>query len=486
MRTYEELVGGVGQAVAFRARRQLARELLREHSASILIGDRSFALYDMAMSGVSFFAGAEAPGWQVNDILDVEIRVHEATAYRGQARVAREERVYGQRRIGLQLLSGFLDLLEMQRLDIEQALTRDLLGGPERVFDRVPADYREVLLQALHFVGMYQKKLGFHEAWLSETGRNEKEERDALVLRAIEAIRPRWLTLCKAAGEVCAPMLRDRVTLLAAKACTEALLTPLMMGSPVLHRSYTKPLGYPGDFTIMLHIYRDTFEGETAFGRVFHKLACEDPLASGVRTRKKLLRGLMTAEYSRLAALGRGMQALSLGCGSAREVVEFVEELPQPPRGAKWTLIDQEEKALSMAYHDVLRAIQTRGGGCSAQCLYLSFEQLIRDPMAIRGEVQDLVYCVGMFDYLPKRRAQVLVQALYDRVAPGGLLAIANACGPNAHFWQAELVLDWSLIYRDPEQLRGLADPIAGAATSIEVRREESEAYDFLLVRKPS
>ena len=33
MRTYEELVGGVGQAVAFRARRQLARELLLAQSS---------------------------------------------------------------------------------------------------------------------------------------------------------------------------------------------------------------------------------------------------------------------------------------------------------------------------------------------------------------------------------------------------------------------------------------------------------------------
>lgn len=486
MRTYEELVGGVGQAVAYRARRQLARELLREHSAAILIGERTFSLYDMAMSGVSFFAGSDAPNWQVNDVLDVEIRVHEATVYRGQARVAREERVYGQRRIGLQLLTGFLDLLEMQRLDVEQALARDLLGGPERVFDRVPTDYREVLLQALHFAGTYQKKLGYHEAWLAETGRNERDERDSLVRRAIEAIRPRWTALCRSAGQVCAPMLRDRVTLMAAKACTEALLTPLMMAAPLLHRSYTKPLGYPGDFSIMLHIYKDSFEGDTAFGRVFHKLACEDPLAAGVRTRKRLMRDLMTEEYQRRAAAGHGLRALSLGCGSAREVVEFVEELPEPPRGAKWTLIDQEEKALSMAYHDVLKAIQARGGGCTAQCLYLSFEQLIRDPMAIRGELQDLVYCVGMFDYLPKRRAQVLASALYDRVAPGGLLAIANACGPNEHFWQAEVVLDWSLIYREPEQLRALADPIAASAASVEVRREESGAYDFLLVRKPA
>ena len=75
MRSYEELLGGFGRAVAFRARRQLARELVREHAASIVIGDVSFPLYDMAMSGVSFLAPGEAPAWPVDAVVDVDIRV---------------------------------------------------------------------------------------------------------------------------------------------------------------------------------------------------------------------------------------------------------------------------------------------------------------------------------------------------------------------------------------------------------------------------
>jgi SAM-dependent methyltransferase len=486
VRTYEELLGGLGQAVAYRARRQLARELLREHAAAIVVDGRSFPLYDMAMSGVSFFAAGDAPQWRVDEVLEVDIRVAEASAYRGRARVAREERVYGQRRVGLQLLSGFLDLHEMQKLDVEQALTRDLAGGPERIFDRVPPDYRQVLMQALHFAGFYQRKLGAHEAWVAETGEGEREERDWLVQRAAEAIRPRWKALCAAAARACAPLLKDRVSLMAAKACTETLLTPILLAAPVLARAYHKPLGYPGDFTVMLHIYKNAYEGEGAFGRVFHKLACEEPLAAGVRTRKNLVKQLTAGEYARRRAEGQGMRALSLGCGPAREVVEYLAEAPEPPEGVHWTLIDQEEKALSVAYHDVLRGIAARGAHSTAQCLYLSFEQLIRDPLAIRGEPQDFVYCVGMFDYLPKRRAQALVRALYDRLSPGGLLAVGNASGPNEHFWQCELVLDWSLIYRDPEQLRRLADLVAGEAAEVEVRSEPSRAYDFLLVRKPT
>lgn len=484
MRTYEELLGGLGQAVAFRARRQLARELVREHAAEIVIGGTRYPLYDMAMSGVSFFAPADAPRWEVNDIVEVDIRVHETSAFRGRARVAREESMYGKRRVGLQLLSGFLDLHEMQRLDEEQALARDLVEGPERIAARVPAPYRDVLGRIVYFATFYRRLLDYHEARLRDDDVGAAGARDELVRRALAAIRPRWHELRLMAAAAARPVLGDRQAMAATKAMTETLLTPVLMAAPVIARAYTKPLGYPGDFLVMLHIYKDGLEGDSAFGRVFHKLACEEPLSAGVRARKDLVKELTAGEFARKQAAGAPLRVMSLGCGPAREVVEYLTESPEPPRDVHWTLIDQEEKALSVAYHDVVRAIAGRGGSCSAQCLYLSFEQLIRDPAAIRGEPQDFIYCVGLFDYLNDRRGIALTTALYDRLGPGGLLAIGNAIEPNGHFWLCEFVLDWTLIYRDREGLGRLAEAIPSA--QIEFRREAAQAYDFLLIRKPA
>jgi extracellular factor (EF) 3-hydroxypalmitic acid methyl ester biosynthesis protein len=485
VRTYEELTGGFGQAIAFRARRQLARELLRERASAVAIAGAEFQLYDMAMNGVSFLAPPDAPRWQVDDVLEVDIRVHDTSAYRGRARVAREERLYGQRRVGLQLLSGFLDLHEMQRLDEDQALSQDLIDGPERLLDRIPASYREALLAAVHFASFYKRTLGYHEARLRDADTVSVDEREALARRAVATIRPRWNGLRLAAARAALEVRGDRLTLAAAKAATETLLTPLLTAAPVLHRAYTKPLGYAGDFSVMLHIYKDGFEGDTAFGQVFHKLACEEPLSAGVRTRKDLVKQITAREHARRAAEGLPLRAMSLGCGPAREVVEFLSESPEPPASIHWTLIDQEEKALSVAYHDVLRAIDARQADCTAQCLYLSFEQLIRDPSALGGEPQDLVYCVGLFDYLNKRRGQALLSSLYERLLPGGLMAIGNAQGPNSHYWLAELVLDWTLIYRDRDELRQLAAPLLAVGAELEIQREASEAYDFMLIRKP-
>ena len=169
--------------------------------------------------------------------------------------------------------------------------------------------------------------------------------------------------------------------------------------------------------------------------------------------------------------------------GESRVQLRLLGESAEPLRDVHWTLIDQEERALSVAYHDVVRGIATSGSSSSAQCLYLSFEQLIRDPKAIRVEPQDLIYCVGLFDYLSERRAQALTRALRERLRPGGVLAIGNALAPNDHFWLGEFVLDWSLIYRDRAAIRRFAADVDPAA--IEIRREASGAYDFLILREP-
>ncbi len=484
MRTYDELTGGFGQAVAYRARRQLARELLREQAAHVVIEGTHFQLYDIAMNGVSLLVPSDMPAWAVDAVVEVDIQVHGTHAYQGRARVAREERIYGQRRVGLQLLSGFLDLHEMQRLDEEEALTRDLQDGPERVYAGVPAAYREVLLAAVHFAAFYRRCLDEHEARLADH-EGAEAARIALAARAVDHIRPRWWQMRQQAAAAALSVRGDRRTLAAAKALTETLLTPIVTAAPVLHRSFHKPLGYPGDFSVMLHIYRNTFEGSTVFGKVIHKLACEEPLSAGVRTRKDLVKRLMAGEHTRRQTAGEALRAMSLGCGPAREVVEYLSETANPD-GVHWTLIDQEEKALSVAYHDVLQGIAARKSTSSAQCLYLSFEQLIRDPLAVRGEPQDLIYCVGLFDYLNTKRAQALLLALYERLSPGGLLVVGNAAGPNDHYWMCEFVVDWTLVYRDRDEMREVAAPVLALGADLTIERESSGAYDFLLVRHPA
>ena len=372
----------------------------------------------------------------------------------------------------------------MQRADQEQLLLDDLRDGPERSLAAVPESYRKILMEAVLFTSYYRRALAEYETRIGESGRAEFA-RNELALRAITAIRPRWHELRVRAAEATLPLRASRGAMAGAKEATELLLTPILQAAPVLSRAYHKPLGHAGDFTVMTHIYKDGFEGDTVFGRVFHKLACEEPLSAGVRAWKDLVKELTLAEHRRKASQSAPLHVLSLGCGPAREVVECLSEAKTRVSDIHWTLVDQEERALSVAYHDVMRALLSKGDSCSLQCLFMSFEQLIKDAQSLQGELQDFIYCVGLFHYLDKRRAQNLLATLYDRLAPGGLVAVGNACWPNDHFWLADFVLDWHMFYRTPDELRDLAMPLTTVGATLEVRRESAGAYDFILIRKP-
>jgi len=105
-------------------------------------------------------------------------------------------------------------------------------------------------------------------------------------------------------------------------------------------------------------------------------------------------------------------------------------------------------------------------------------------PLQARGS-QHFIYSAGLFDYLRESKAQTLICALYDLLAEGGLLAVGNLVAPNEFYWGAEFLMDWTMLYRTREEMFRLATLLPDSA-EVELLVEPSEAYHFLVVRKPN
>jgi extracellular factor (EF) 3-hydroxypalmitic acid methyl ester biosynthesis protein len=489
-KTYEDLMGALGRAVYFRPERRRARDIFsRNAGAAVAIGDETYALFDLSLNGLSFTCVTVPASWQPGKEISLAVVVRGQSAYRGRARIARVEPTGAGARVAVALTDGFVDVTRVLELDEDGQLDDDLGAGPEPVRARIPASYREAVERAVHLAQYYRRALARHEARQRHKGREGLERLEALTVRAADALRPRWRELEHAASRAALPLLADPAALRAAKEYTETMLTPLLIEAPMIRRSYTKPLGYPGDYQVMMYYYDNAFEGDSTFARVFHKFFVEHPLSNGVRTRKDLVRDLITSEQERFAELG-GDQAhyrvTSLGCGPAREVAEYVARAAGWRGHITWTLIDQEEETLSVAFHDVHRHLARSASRGHISCLNLSFSQILQDPSVLDAtEPQHLIFATGLFDYLREPRAQALLAALYQRLAPGGLVAIGNAKSPNLHFWSPEMILDWSLLYRTDEEMRRLGARLPEGA-EIEVVLEPGEAYYFLLARKPA
>jgi len=488
VKPYEALMGSLGRAMFYRPERQRVRELLsRDARPKLLINGRRYPLFDVSMNGLSFLTPDQSGEWEIGATIDLELLMHSEPVYHGTAHVARVEPGPRGSRIGVGLMTGFLDLPEIRRRDDQKLLEEQMDMGATAQFARVPQAYREKVTEILHFFQYYRRAFDYHERRFRAEGATDSDLL-AFAQRAYEMLMEPFYELNRQATAAALEFMGDRETLVAAKEYTETVLTPLTLDIPLNKRAFLKPLGYPGDYQVMLYYYNKSFEGDSVFAKVFHRIIIEHPLAHGVCTRKDFIVDLMEAEHDRvLEARGDGCEfrVASLGCGPAREVSDYVARRKTWPGNAIWTLIDQEEEALGVAFRACKREIGEWGSTAQLDLLNLSFVQMINEGVPLHDpESQDYIYCTGLFDYIKESRAKELILALYELLAPGGLMSVGNAVGPQDCFWTPEFLGDWSMIYRTREDVLRLGGRLPDNA-EVEVVIEPGKAYYFLNVRKP-
>jgi SAM-dependent methyltransferase len=487
VKSYESLMGSLGRAMFYRPERQRVRELLsRDSRPKLLINGSEYPLFDLSMNGLSFLTLNGGDGWSVGNTIDLELLLHGEPIYRGTAHVARVEPGPRGARVGVGLMTGYLDLPEIRRRDDQKLLEEQMDRGAAAQMAKVPRAYREKVTEILHFFQYYRRALDYHERRFRAEGATDSDLL-AFAQRTYETLREPYFQLHREASAAAMEFIANREVLIAAKEYTETLLVPLTLDIPLNNRAYLKPLGYPGDYQVMLYYYNKSFEGDSVFAKVFHRIGIEHPLAHGVCTRKDLIVELTRSEHDRVLA-ERGdsceFRVASLGCGPAREVSDYVAERRSWPGSATWTLIDQEEEALGVAYRSCKREIGEWGSAAKLDLLNLAFVQMINEGVPLHDpESQDFIYCTGLFDYIKESRGQVLICALYDLLAPGGKMSVGNAKAPQDCFWTPEFLGDWSMIYRTRDEVERLAGKLPEAA-EFEVVTEPGNAYNFLNIRK--
>ncbi|HEX9159257.1 MAG TPA: class I SAM-dependent methyltransferase, partial [Rhizomicrobium sp.] len=277
-----------------------------------------------------------------------------------------------------------------------------------------------------------------------------------------------WRVLWRTGNEIARSVMGERERRDAVKEFTEVVLTPELRGGAVWDRSYAKPLGYPGDFGIMNQVYDWERAGTDAYAMLLHRVGLE--VAECIKTRMEVVR----SEIGNVVAStnGRCARVLNLGCGSAREVETWLSRSRAAPPRVEFTLIDQEQLALDYAYRAAYPHIVRSEGRSRLNCLHISFTDLLRGNSEMKHlPPQDLIYSVGLLDYLTDRRAASLVRRLFELLVPGGLLIIGNMNEtPLSNLWPMEFITDWSLHYRSEQQMLAWVEGLdpAGAWTDTE------------------
>jgi extracellular factor (EF) 3-hydroxypalmitic acid methyl ester biosynthesis protein len=481
MLAYEELKGAGGREVWFRAPRYEARKLFPHLPPRVGVNSSLHKLHDISLGGIAIVCNQSAEEIpDVGEVIPLTIQQSGYTIFEANARVCRRESTVFGSKVAFTFVNGFVEFEKLLSRNVQAqiALQSALFSG--EATQLVPRDYRVFCADLLKVLGSYRDLLdeNMNLAKQFDRGFDFDGAFEACEARLVQ----HWRVLWRTGNDLARSIMGNREVLEATKAFTEVVVTPVMRRGAIWDRSYAKPLGYPGDFEIMNQVYDWERRGTNVYEMLLHRLGLE--VGEFVKTRMEVVRAQI-GQLIQEKGNARAARILSLGSGPAREVELFLNGAGLKNKRVEFTLIDQEQAALSYAIEKTYPYVLSAMGQARVQCLNISFTDILRGTGSLGSlPPQDLVYSVGLVDYLADRRAQALTRRLYETLAPGGLLIIGNMNEtPASSLWPLEFVADWTLHYRSEPEMLAWTTAFQPAAVWTEL--ESTERVRLLFVRKP-
>jgi extracellular factor (EF) 3-hydroxypalmitic acid methyl ester biosynthesis protein len=254
--------------------------------------------------------------------------------------------------------------------------------------------------------------------------------------------------------------------------CLAHPVRELLHQEPYTRRSFRQPRGYPGDAGMIDYLYlRGPAPDEqvTDLGLALHQVAIRTPSGYGVRFRRDLAARLIDQTAARTAL----PSVLSVACGHLREAERSSAVLER--RLGRFVAIDQDEESA--------KVVSKEWGSYGVEARCQSAAELIRAGASV-GRF-DLVYALGLYDYLAIGPARMLTRHLFDFVAPGGSLVVANFVPGNLEAGYMEAFMRWNLVYRTPDELRAVCELLpAGEVAGADVWTEDAGGIAYLTVKR--
>ncbi len=242
------------------------------------------------------------------------------------------------------------------------------------------------------------------------------------------------------------------------RAFAQAALHPLILRAPFVYRTYTKPLGYAGDYQMVNQIMEDPRQGPSTYFQIVNVAFLATAVAKAHRNRIEILVNFLTRMADKARERGRPVRILNVGCGPAIEVQRFISSYANP-EWIHFELLDFSEEALAWSSERLTSLNESLGNKAIFHFQRDSVHQLIKRRLPSNleeGREFDAVYCAGLFDYLSDKVCAKLMQHFAARIVHGGSMLVTNVHLNNPEKSTMEHVLEWYLIYRDQAKMSSL------------------------------
>jgi CRP-like cAMP-binding protein/SAM-dependent methyltransferase len=244
-------------------------------------------------------------------------------------------------------------------------------------------------------------------------------------------------------------------------------MLPYVLTTETADRFYSKPRGYAGDYLAIHRIYQNEGGGTGRIGPLVDQMFLETPPSKAVRNRRTLFADEIVGTVR--AKPGDPVKVLCMASGPATEVFDAFAVLEEKGR-LKVTLMDIDLQAL--AFVDEIRTKHKLQNQITLVNENLIALYLGRGKTKV--EPQDLIYSIGLIDYLNDKLVNKLLQYVYENLAPGGRVILGNFHPNNPAKEFMDYVLEWNLIHRTEEDMDRLFlnSPFKRASTRIRFENE--------------
>lgn len=255
--------------------------------------------------------------------------------------------------------------------------------------------------------------------------------------------------------------------------------------SPIVKMAYEKPRGYPGDYELFEIIYNNKSLSESkSIGFYCDRYFLNDTYTTAVRTRKNKMKNILQdlIENSDLSTI----RMLNIACGPSREIRElFSEQLILSEISGKkivFTGLDNDKDALGFSKS----ALNSLPSNVETRFLHENVLNIFRNDKCydLIGK-QDIIYILGLSEYLPERIFKRLIHFLFQLVDDKGMLVVTykdkDITFPSL---SPDWFCDWAFIKRGKEDLINAAKELGADKHSLKIEKEGTGTIFFFILTK--
>jgi len=242
--------------------------------------------------------------------------------------------------------------------------------------------------------------------------------------------------------------------------------------------SFEKPFGYPGDFKIIDDIYLNQ-PRTVGFDRLWDNKYQELDASKATRERKEDFKRIINDIVK--SRKGQDIHIMNLGTGSAREIKELLETNSDNHLSkVVFDCYDFENDAIE--YAKKLLHNSSNVNFFKKNVIRLALKKDINQEIPWK---YDLIYSMGLFDYLDEKIAVKLIGNLKKLLNKNGVMVVTNyrEKDTNASAYLMEWVAEWNLIYRNEVEFKEIFLKAGFSPDELKVEPQKSKVMQYCFAK---